>query len=258
MSPSRLLEDVVAPPSDDVVVPPSDDVVAPPSDEVIDPPSDEVAPPENDLTETPADEVLPPAADDVTPPPDGADVPADDALPAECPPELLQQANQNTLSQIRDTDYASESEDAGEQQPTALTQQRLSTGTRINTAQDDPTGLGDKADDNCDAGDQALPPANDCPPELLGQANDSQQVLQLLRGDTDPAAESQDAVKPSTQQRLSTGLRVNRAQDDAAGLSVNQDKTDDECDPADQTLQDADTALEQANQDPQDILQLLR
>ena len=249
------------PPVDDVVVPPADEVVAP-SDDDVTAPSDEVAPTENDSTETPADDVLPPAADDVTPLPDDAVVPTDDAVPAECPPELLQQANQNSLSQIRDTDDASESDDVSDDQPTGLTQQRLSTGMRINTAQDDPTGLGDQADDNCDAGDQALAPANECPPELLGQANDSQQVLQLLRGDTDPAAESQDAVKPPTtgltQQRLSTGMRVNRAQDDAAGLAVNQDKTDDECDPADQALQDADSALEQANQDLQVILQLLR
>ena len=175
---------------------PSDEVVAP-SDDVVAPPSDEVVAPPGRRADTPADDVLPPAADDVTPPPDDAVVPTDDAIPAECPPELLQQADQNTLSQIRDTDYASES-DTRRPQPTGLTQQRLSTGTRINTAQDDPTGLGDQADDNCDAGDQALLPANDCPPELLGQANDSQQVLQLLRGDTDPAAESQDAVKPPT------------------------------------------------------------
>ncbi len=206
------------------------------------------------MIDPPSDDVLPPAADDVTPPPDDA-VPTDDGTPAECPPELLQQANQNTLSQIRDTDYASESDDAGGAQPTGLRQQRLSTGARINTAQDDPAGLGDKADDNCAADDQALLPANDCPPESLSQANDSQQALQLLRGDTDPAAESQDTVKPPTdeptQQRLSTGLRVNRAQDDAAGLSVGQDQTDDNCD-------SADSELDQADQELQAILQLLR
>ena len=259
-------DDVVAPPSDDgvappadevtapvddVIAPPSDDVVAPPSDEVAPPSDDVVAPPSDDVVDPPSDDVLPPAADDVTPPPDDA-VATDDGTPAECPPELLQQANQNTLSQIRDTDYASESDGA---QPTGLTQQRLSTGTRINTAQDDPAGLGDKADDNCAADDQALLPANDCPPESLSQANDSQQALQLLREDTDPAAESQDTVKPPTdeptQQRLSTGLRVNRAQDDAAGLSVGQDQTDDNCD-------SADSELDQADQELQAILQLLR
>ena len=237
---SHLRRTKSSPPVDDVVAPTSDEV-APPSDEVVAPPSDEVAPPSDDVIDPPSDDVLPPAADDVTPPPDDAVSHRRRHVPAECPPELLQQANQNTLSQIRDTDYASESDDAGGAQPAGLTQQRLSTGARINTAQDDPAGLGDKADDNCAADDQALLPANDCPPESLSQANDSQQALQLLRGDTDPAAESQDTVKPPTdeptQQRLSTGLRVNRAQDDAAGLSVGQDQTDDECDPADQTLQ---------------------
>ena len=57
------------------------------------------------------------------------------------------------------------------------------------------------------------------------------------------------------QQRLSTGLRINSAQDDPAGLGLQTDK---DCDAGDQALQDADSELEQANQAPQSILQLFR
>ena len=55
-----------------------------------------------------------------------------------------------------------------------------------------------------------------------------------------------------TQQRLSTGQRINSAHDDPAGL-----ETDDECATDDETLQDADSELEQANQAPQSVLELL-
>jgi flagellin-like hook-associated protein FlgL len=101
---------------------------------------------------------------------------------------------------------------------------------------------------------------------LLQQANDQQQTLRNLRGDSDTASETQDTLDqsspdeqeqpvPLSQQRLSTGLRINRAQDDPAGLDQ---QADDKCDDGDQALQDADSELEQANQAPQTVLQLFR
>ncbi len=191
-------DEVVTPPADDTTPPPADEVTPPPPDEVVTPPTDDVTPPPVDDAAPPADEVVTPPADDTTPPPADEVVtpPADEVVTPpsddgrgssapECPPDLLQDTNeqQPVLSLLRDTDVASESADTSEtpaadeqEQPVLLTQQRLSTGQRINRAHDDPTGL--ETDDECATDDQTLQDAD----SELEQANQApQSVLELFR-----------------------------------------------------------------------------
>jgi hypothetical protein len=197
-------------------------VAPPPPDDAVTPPADDVTPP------PPDDAVTPPAADggNATP-------------PVECAPDTLTQSDapQQLLSL-----------------QSLASAQSLSTGMRINTGQDDDAGLIVGQGGDCET-----PPPAECPADPEG----SQQVLQLLR-DADVASESSTAADAAaapadntqalaaSQTRLSTGLRINAPSDDPAGLDPG---AADQCAPTDGGGTDE---LQQANQDPQSILQLLR
>jgi hypothetical protein len=129
-----------------VATPPSADAPAP--QEVVDPPGDDVVPP-------PVDEVAPPPVDEVVPPPvDEVEIP-----PVECPPELAE---------------ANEPQQLLSAQSLEATQPRLSTGTRINTALDDPANVRPDTDD-CAA------PDGQKADELQQADQDLQTILELLR-----------------------------------------------------------------------------
>jgi hypothetical protein len=137
---------VATPPSADAPAP--QEVVDPPGDDVVPPPVDEVAPP-------PVDEVVPPPVDDVEIPPVDDDV----KTPVECPPELAE---------------ANEPQQLLSAQSLEATQPRLSTGTRINTALDDPANVRPDTDD-CAA------PDGQKADELQQADQDLQTILELLR-----------------------------------------------------------------------------
>ena len=209
-------------PTDDATPPPPDEVVTPPTHDATPLPADDVTPPPDEVVTPPTDDVTPPPADDTTPPP------ADEATPP--PPDEV-------VTPPADDTTPPPADEATPPPPDEV----------VTPPSDD--GL--------------EPSAPECAPDLLQDTNEQQQVLTLLR-DTDVASESADTAEAPaadeqeqpvllTQQRLSTGLRINRAQDDPAAL-----ETDDECATDDQTLQDADSELEQANQAPQSVLQLFR
>ena len=193
------------PPADEVVDPPADEVVDPPVDEVVDPPADEVVdPPSDEVVDPPADEVVDPPSDEVVDPPSGDDVtpPIDDEVkkPVECPPDLVQADEPQQLLSLQSLDS---------------TQNRLSTGMRINRAKDDPAGLIVDQDGNCDPPPEC--PAPDGSQDVLSRLRDADFASETAT-DPDAAADPKDEPRSllSMQTRLSTGLRVNSALDDAA------------------------------------------
>jgi len=172
--------------------------------------------------------------------------------------QILAQADTKS-DQIQYTQSAAQDDAAGLNQSTDLSnsQQQLSTGLKINSALDDPAGLA-VSDQVNDGNVQVLAQANT---QMLSQANTQpQSILQLLDSDQNSAQDNASGLNLSTnlsssQQQLSTGLKINSALDDPAGLAVANQVNDDNT----QTLTQIDTqSLSQADTNVQFVLQLFR
>ena len=169
--------------------------------------------------------------------------------------QILAQAD----TQPQSTQITTQDDAAGLNQSTNLSnsQQQLSTGLKINSALDDAAGLAVSNQIN-DGNVQVLAQANT---QMLSQANTQpQSILQLLDSDQNSAQDNDSGLNQSTnlsssQQRLSTGLKINSAQDDAAGLAAANQVNDDNT----QTLTQIGTqSLSLANTNAQSVLQLFR